>query len=132
MLISIPVSYLFDSVCRSGLLIIRSFQDMLLVQRRTVLLTSAAVQTTPQHRARTPPYSLLRGTVRICGELETTELVERQMLTRYFSDAPFSLMLAAMQAIPVLTGTQGTGFDFTIYTGDLISHDPDNQLARYA
>ncbi|THH00676.1 hypothetical protein EW026_g1901 [Hermanssonia centrifuga] len=35
-----------------------------------------------------------------------------------------------MQSIPVLTGTQHTGFDFMVYTGDLISHDPDNQLTR--
>ncbi|KAF7793419.1 hypothetical protein EIP86_004531 [Pleurotus ostreatoroseus] len=39
-------------------------------------------------------------------------------------------MLAAMESIPVLAGTKGTGFDFTIFTGDLVSHDPDNQLGR--
>ena len=46
------------------------------------------------------------------------------------SDAPFSLILAGLQSIPVLTDTQHTGFDFTIYTGDLVSHDPDHQLSR--
>ncbi|THH00668.1 hypothetical protein EW026_g1883 [Hermanssonia centrifuga] len=46
------------------------------------------------------------------------------------NDAPYSLILSALQAIPVLTGTQHTGFDFTVYTGDLVSHDPDNQLSR--
>lgn len=39
-------------------------------------------------------------------------------------------MLAAMQAIPALTGTDGTGFNFSIFTGDLTAHDPDNQYSR--
>jgi sphingomyelin phosphodiesterase len=30
----------------------------------------------------------------------------------------------------VLTGTENTGFDFTVYTGDLVSHDSENQLSR--
>ncbi|KAJ7647609.1 Metallo-dependent phosphatase [Roridomyces roridus] len=45
-------------------------------------------------------------------------------------DTPMALGLSALEAIPPLTGTQDTGFDFTIYTGDLVSHDPDNQLSR--
>ncbi|KAH8099275.1 sphingomyelin phosphodiesterase [Cristinia sonorae] len=45
-------------------------------------------------------------------------------------DSPFSLVLSALQAIPVLTGTQRSGFDWTVYTGDLVAHDPDNQLSR--
>ena len=48
----------------------------------------------------------------------------------YLCDSSYSLMLAAMESIPVLTGTQHTGFDWTVYTGDLVSHDPDNQLSR--
>jgi len=40
-------------------------------------------------------------------------------------------MAAAMEAIPVLAGTQDTGFSFSIHTGDLVSHDPANQLDRY-
>ncbi|KAK7465530.1 hypothetical protein VKT23_005504 [Stygiomarasmius scandens] len=48
----------------------------------------------------------------------------------YRCDTPFSLALSALQAIPALTGTQDTGFDWTIYTGDLVAHDPDNQLSR--
>ena len=43
-----------------------------------------------------------------------------------------SLAVAALQAIPALTGTKNNGFAWTIYTGDLVSHDPDNQLSRYA
>ncbi|EMD32798.1 hypothetical protein CERSUDRAFT_161311 [Gelatoporia subvermispora B] len=48
----------------------------------------------------------------------------------YLCDTPYSLMLAAVQAIPVLTGTEKTGFDFGIYTGDLVSHDSENELSR--
>ncbi|KAJ7070534.1 sphingomyelin phosphodiesterase [Mycena amicta] len=48
----------------------------------------------------------------------------------YTCDTPMALAMAAVEAIPVLTGTQGSGFDFTVYTGDLVSHDPDNQLSR--
>lgn len=40
-------------------------------------------------------------------------------------------MTAALETIPILTGTEKTGFDFTLYTGDIVSHDPDNQLSRY-
>ncbi|KAJ7603122.1 hypothetical protein FB45DRAFT_882421 [Roridomyces roridus] len=35
------------------------------------------------------------------------------------SDTPMALGLAALEAIPPMTGTQDTGFDFTLYTGDL-------------
>ncbi|KAF8230055.1 hypothetical protein L208DRAFT_1438751 [Tricholoma matsutake] len=45
-------------------------------------------------------------------------------------DTPLALGMAALEAIPVLTGTNGTGFAWTIYTGDLVSHDSDNQLSR--
>ena len=46
------------------------------------------------------------------------------------SDTPFSLATAVLEAIPVLTGTEKTGFAWTIYTGDLVSHDAENQLSR--
>lgn len=48
----------------------------------------------------------------------------------YYCDAPYPLILAALQAVPVVTGTEEDGFNFTIYTGDLVSHDPDNELSR--
>ncbi|KAF9813986.1 hypothetical protein IEO21_05357 [Rhodonia placenta] len=48
----------------------------------------------------------------------------------YYCDAPFPLILAAMQSVPVLTGTEEYGFNFSIYTGDLVSHDPGNQLSK--
>jgi hypothetical protein len=49
----------------------------------------------------------------------------------YSSDTPYALALASLQAIPVLTGADKSPFNFSIYTGDLVSHDPDNQLSRY-
>ncbi|KDQ63152.1 hypothetical protein JAAARDRAFT_188759 [Jaapia argillacea MUCL 33604] len=48
----------------------------------------------------------------------------------YLCDTPFSLLTSALESIPPLTGTQDTGFAWTVYTGDLVSHDPDNQLSR--
>jgi predicted phosphodiesterase len=38
--------------------------------------------------------------------------------------------MSALAAIPPLAGTQSTGFAWTLYTGDLVSHDPENQLSR--
>lgn len=46
------------------------------------------------------------------------------------SDAPFDLILAALQSVPVLTGTEEYGFNFTLYTGDLVSHDREQELSR--
>ncbi|KAH8111897.1 Metallo-dependent phosphatase-like protein [Phellopilus nigrolimitatus] len=48
----------------------------------------------------------------------------------YLCDTPYSLALSALQAIPALSGTQESGFAFTVYTGDLVSHDPENELSR--
>ncbi|KAI8981242.1 sphingomyelin phosphodiesterase [Trametes punicea] len=48
----------------------------------------------------------------------------------YLCDSPLSLIVSALEAIPVLAGTERTGFDFTVYTGDLVSHDSENQLSR--
>lgn len=48
----------------------------------------------------------------------------------FLCDTPLSLMLAAMEAIPALTQTTGTGFNFSVFTGDLTAHDPDNQYSR--
>lgn len=47
-------------------------------------------------------------------------------------DTPYDLALAAMETIPILTGTVKSGFDFTIFTGDIAAHDNDNQLSRGA
>ncbi|KAI9062952.1 sphingomyelin phosphodiesterase [Trametes sanguinea] len=48
----------------------------------------------------------------------------------YLCDSPLSLIVSALQSIPVLAGTERSGFDFTLYTGDLVSHDSENQLSR--
>lgn len=46
-------------------------------------------------------------------------------------DTPYYLGLAALQAIAPLTGTSGPdSLAWTIYTGDLVSHDSQNQLSR--
>ncbi|EMD41863.1 hypothetical protein CERSUDRAFT_147242 [Gelatoporia subvermispora B] len=57
-------------------------------------------------------------------------LVPAPRFGSFMCDSPYSLVLAALQSIPVLTGTEKTGFDFMIYTGDLVSHDDDAQLSR--
>ncbi|CAH7666931.1 Metallo-dependent phosphatase-like protein [Phakopsora pachyrhizi] len=43
----------------------------------------------------------------------------------YRCDSPLALGMAAVQAIPVLTGLRASkkSFDFTVYTGDLVAHD---------
>ena len=46
------------------------------------------------------------------------------------SDTPFSLAASVIESIPVVTDTQDTGFAWTVYTGDLVSHDTENQLSR--
>ncbi|KAI0319038.1 Metallo-dependent phosphatase [Amylostereum chailletii] len=48
----------------------------------------------------------------------------------YLCDTPLSLAAAALQVIPVLAGAQDSGFAYTIYTGDIVSHDLENQLSR--
>ncbi|THH11063.1 hypothetical protein EW145_g904 [Phellinidium pouzarii] len=48
----------------------------------------------------------------------------------YRCDTPFALAGAALESIPVLAGTHDDPFDFMVYTGDLVSHDPDNELSR--
>lgn len=46
------------------------------------------------------------------------------------SDTPFALMMAALEAIPALTQTEDNGFAWTVYTGDLVSHDKEGELSR--
>ncbi len=49
----------------------------------------------------------------------------------YLCDTPYDLALAAVGAIGPLTGTSDQSpFAWTIYTGDLVSHDSQNQLSR--
>ncbi|SMY28445.1 unnamed protein product [Zymoseptoria tritici ST99CH_1A5] len=50
----------------------------------------------------------------------------------YFDcDSPYDLGLAALQAVGPLTGTSKKNpFGWTIYTGDLVSHESQNELSR--
>ncbi|KAK8851646.1 Metallo-dependent phosphatase-like protein [Apiospora arundinis] len=49
----------------------------------------------------------------------------------YKCDSPYYLALAALQSIGPLTGTSKENpAAFALYTGDLVAHDPQNQLSR--
>ncbi|KII93956.1 hypothetical protein PLICRDRAFT_695030 [Plicaturopsis crispa FD-325 SS-3] len=48
----------------------------------------------------------------------------------FLCDSPLSLVMSALEAIPTLTGTKDQGFAWTLYTGDLLAHEPDNQNSR--
>ena len=49
----------------------------------------------------------------------------------YDCDTPYDLGLAALQAVGPLTGTgEDNHLAWTIYTGDLVSHDPQYELSR--
>ncbi|THH31903.1 hypothetical protein EUX98_g2280 [Antrodiella citrinella] len=63
-------------------------------------------------------------------ESPQSPLVPAPRFGAYKCDSPYALILAAFESIPTLTGTQKTGFDWTILTGDLVSHDPAQQLSR--
>ncbi|EJU01822.1 hypothetical protein DACRYDRAFT_107555 [Dacryopinax primogenitus] len=50
----------------------------------------------------------------------------------YYCHTPYDLAGAAIEAIPILAcaGPTGREFDFAIFTGDLVSHENDNQLSH--
>jgi len=50
----------------------------------------------------------------------------------YKCDTPYDLAVSALQAIAPLTGTTNSSSQlaWTVYTGDLVSHDSQNQLSR--
>ncbi|KAM6490038.1 Ser/Thr protein phosphatase family protein [Amanita muscaria] len=61
-------------------------------------------------------------------------LLPAPLLGWFKCDTPYFLGVAALQAVGPLTGT-GKGIDeeplgWSIYTGDLVAHDPQNQLSR--
>lgn len=65
--------------------------------------------------------------------LDSETLLPASAYGAFKCDTPYDLALAALQAVGALTG--GTGKDrehlaFTLYTGDLASHDPQDQLSR--
>ncbi|KAG6919046.1 hypothetical protein DXG01_009756 [Tephrocybe rancida] len=59
-----------------------------------------------------------------------TTLLPAARFGAFHCDTPMALAMSALQAIPALTGTEKNGFAWTLYTGDLVSHDPDTQLSR--
>ncbi|KAI7548074.1 sphingomyelin phosphodiesterase-like protein [Hortaea werneckii] len=65
-------------------------------------------------------------------DLSTGEFSYPAPLYGYYQcDTPYDLGLAALQAVGPLTGTsKDNPLAWTIYTGDLVSHDPQTQLSR--
>ena len=53
-----------------------------------------------------------------------------ESLTSQYSDTNYALVGALMDAVPVLTNTEEENFLFSIFTGDLVAHDPDNEQSR--
>ncbi|KAH7102564.1 sphingomyelin phosphodiesterase [Auriculariales sp. MPI-PUGE-AT-0066] len=70
-------------------------------------------------------YGVYNGTV---GRHETVLPAPR--FGAWLCDTPLALTMASLEAIPVLAGTEDTGFAWSIYTGDLVAHDADNELSR--
>ncbi|KIK44535.1 hypothetical protein CY34DRAFT_11021 [Suillus luteus UH-Slu-Lm8-n1] len=59
-----------------------------------------------------------------------TPLLPASRYGSFLCDSPFSLITSLLEAIPPLTGTGSTGFNFTMFTGDMLAHDPYNQQSR--
>ncbi|CAK7229035.1 hypothetical protein SBRCBS47491_007112 [Sporothrix bragantina] len=72
------------------------------------------------------------GTTTSSAATTSTAISVPAPLFGYFNcDSPYFLALAAMQAIGPLTGTSAEDpLAFTLYTGDLVVHDPVNQLSE--
>jgi len=100
-------------------------QDMQQDPKPTAHQVSAAESATPRHPLVSLHHALVLfiGTTRLCSFLPV-------FTDTSSSDTPMSLALSALEAIPELTGTKGDGFAWTLYTGDLVSHDAENQLSR--
>jgi hypothetical protein len=71
------------------------------------------------------------------GESKSGDLeIASPLYGAYECDSPYFLITAGLQSIAPLTGTthnnktQGDQFAWSIYTGDLVSHDEQNQLSR--
>jgi hypothetical protein len=59
-------------------------------------------------------------------------LIELVLTEVFRCDTPYYLGLAALQSIASMTGTGSvqSNASWTIYTGDLVSHDPENEMSR--
>ncbi len=72
-----------------------------------------------------------RANVHSAGSIAGQVAVPAPLYGWFKCDTPYYLGLAALQAIAPLTGTHGnSSVAWTIYTGDLVSHDSQNQLSR--
>ena len=72
-----------------------------------------------------------RANVHSSGSIAGQVAVPAPLYGWFKCDTPYYLGLAALQAIAPLTGTHGnSSVAWTIYTGDLVSHDSQNQLSR--
>ncbi|KKA21995.1 Ser/Thr protein phosphatase family protein [Rasamsonia emersonii CBS 393.64] len=61
-----------------------------------------------------------------------TVLLSASAYGSFKCDSPYDLVLAALQSVGPLTGTgkDKESLAWTIYTGDLVSHDPESELSR--
>lgn len=64
------------------------------------------------------------------SESPHTPLLPAPRFGYFLCDAPYALIAAVLEAIPPLTGSEATGFNFTLFTGDMLAHDPDYQQSR--
>lgn len=72
-----------------------------------------------------------RTNVHASGDVVGQVTVPAPLYGSFKCDTPYYLGLAALQAIAPLTGTHGSSsVAWTVYTGDLVSHDTQNQLSR--
>ena len=101
---------------------------MPLATRLTVVSTCAVARTRSTRRPLTRSSFLHHVTEPTPGAFRLN--CYRLMINIGNSDTPISLLLAAMQAIPEVTETLGTGLNFSLFTGDLTAHDSDNQYSR--
>ena len=100
---------------------------MLTEQRQTVPADSVAVKMLITSIACKHHCYLPLDLVISCGACLLYALT---CISVFRSDSPHSLIAATLEAIPPLAGTEATGFDFSLFTGDLLAHDPSYQLSR--
>lgn len=98
-------------------------------RRQTVPADSVAVKMLTTGRARRHHCYQHLGLAISCGACFTI-LYVLHYISVVRSDSPYSLITATLEAIPPLAGTETTGFGFTLFTGDLLAHDPNIQQSR--
>ncbi|CAK7242507.1 MAG: hypothetical protein STHCBS139747_004002 [Sporothrix thermara] len=77
------------------------------------------------------PSSAAAAAAAAAATAEASISVPAPLFGYFRCDSPYFLALAAMQAIGPLTGTSAEDpLAFMLYTGDLVAHDPVNQLSE--